>query len=51
MTELELLQMIVDNDTNLVLAIEGLQSILTYIFLTVLFLYFRWEFKGGTFRR
>lgn len=51
MTELEILNLVSDNVLSLVTAIDDISKTLTYIFITILIFYFRWEMKGGTFRK
>lgn len=51
MTELEVLQLLVANNDELIEAVNTLTKVITYSFITILIFYFRWEFKGGTFRR
>ncbi len=44
LTELQQLQLINDN-------IESLVNLVRYLFFALTFFYFRWEMKGGTFKR
>lgn len=48
LTELQVLNMIND---NLIALTDMIENSLRFIFLAITIFYFRWEFKGGTFRR